>query len=128
MVEIRNCWEFRNCGREPGGLNVDELGICPAATNKCYHGVNRGKAGGRFCWNIDGTLCRKTSEKKQALCADCSFFQEVEQQEGRFFILEPHDLSHGTGLSGQEFVVLEVRQGPVSQPRPRARTNSLPPV
>jgi hypothetical protein len=126
MVEIKNCWEFRNCGREPGGLNVAELGICPAATNKCYHGVNRGKAGGRFCWHINGTLCKETSDNKQAPCADCGFFQEVEQQEGRFFILEPHNLSHRTGLPGQEFVVLETKHTPVPQPQRSAETNSPP--
>ena len=128
MVEIKNCWEFRNCGCEPGGLKVAEFGVCPATTNKCYHGVNRGKAGGRFCWNINGTLCREMSDKKQGPCADCGFFQEVEQQEGRFFILEPQNLSHRTGLSDQEFVVLETKQGPVSQPSHATRPNSSPPV
>jgi len=25
-----NCWEFKKCGREPGGEKADRLGICPA--------------------------------------------------------------------------------------------------
>ncbi len=25
-----NCWEFRKCGREPGGIKVHESGVCPA--------------------------------------------------------------------------------------------------
>lgn len=29
-----NCWEYFKCGREPGGSKVDELGVCPAATEE----------------------------------------------------------------------------------------------
>jgi len=25
-----NCWEFKKCGRQPGGPKVAELGVCPA--------------------------------------------------------------------------------------------------
>jgi len=126
MVEIKNCWEFKNCGREPGGPKADELGICPAATNKYYHGVNRGKAGGRFCWTINGTLCEGRSEEKPSPCTDCGFFQQVEQQEGRFFILEPHNLNRRADMPGQEFVVLEAKRRTVFQPRPGIQTNSPP--
>jgi len=28
----KNCWEFMKCGREPGGVNAIELGVCRAAT------------------------------------------------------------------------------------------------
>lgn len=109
MLEINNCWETKKCGREPGGLNAHELGVCPAATDKRYHGVNRGNAGGRFCWNIDGTLCHAHADGPAASCTDCGFVQEVEQQEGRFFVLESQDLSHPTGPSDQAFVVLEAK-------------------
>ena len=126
MVEIKNCWEFKNCGREPGGPKANELGICPAAMNKYYHGVNRGKAGGRFCWTIKGTLCKGRSEKKPCACTDCDFFQEVEQQEGRFFILEPHNLDRHTGLPSQEFVVLEAKRRSVLQPQPGTQSSSPP--
>ncbi len=27
-----NCWEFKGCGREEGGRNAHERGICPAYT------------------------------------------------------------------------------------------------
>jgi hypothetical protein len=26
-----NCWEVKKCGREPGGVKVKELGVCPAS-------------------------------------------------------------------------------------------------
>lgn len=126
MVEIENCWEFKHCGREPGGPKADELGVCPATTNKYYHGVNRGKAGGRFCWTIKGTLCQERPETKPAPCTDCSFFQEVEQQEGRFFVPEPHDLNRHKDSPGQEFVVLEAKRRSVLQPQSGTQTNSSP--
>jgi len=38
-----NCWEFKQCGREPGGLLSDELGVCPASTETRLDGVHGGK-------------------------------------------------------------------------------------
>jgi len=34
-----NCWEFNKCGREPGGDNVSEYGICPAARDTSLDGI-----------------------------------------------------------------------------------------
>jgi hypothetical protein len=51
-----NCWEFEKCGRQPGGIKVKELGVCPAATEKRAHGINGGINGGRACWAIAGTF------------------------------------------------------------------------
>jgi hypothetical protein len=112
MLEIQNCWEFRGCGRGPGGDYVDELGICPAATNRRYHGVNRGNAAGRFCWSVSGTLCEETSARKAATCAACSFYQEVERQEGRFFVHEPQELGPCPDQAGQRYAVLEAKPDP----------------
>ncbi len=89
----RNCWEVMKCGREPGGENVDGLGICPAAVAEEYEGVNKGKAGGRLCWVVSGTLCKGemqgTFAKKVRDCLHCKFFRLVEEEEGRFFVLTP---------------------------------------
>jgi hypothetical protein len=115
MLEMKNCWEFKNCGREPGGIHINERGVCPAATNTGFHAVNRGKAGGRFCWNIDGTLCNPTSGAKPALCTDCAFFLAVQQQEGRYFVREPRNLSRPTGLADQEIVDVKARHGHVGR-------------
>ena len=41
-----NCWEYKNCGRGPGGNPDHPLGPCPAATEKRAHGVNGGRNGG----------------------------------------------------------------------------------
>ena len=28
-MKKRNCWEVKQCGREPGGTHEKDLGICP---------------------------------------------------------------------------------------------------
>jgi hypothetical protein len=77
-MELMNCWEFMHCGREPGGSKVDELGLCPAATDTFYDGINNGKNGGRICWVVAGSMgCIKregTSAKKRVSCTTCEFF------------------------------------------------------
>jgi hypothetical protein len=39
-----NCWEHMQCGREPGGVKAAELGICPAAVDDAFDGINTGLA------------------------------------------------------------------------------------
>lgn len=77
-----------NCGREPGGAKVQELGICPAATAQDLDGINGGKNGGRICWAVAGTLCdgqiQGTFAIKILTCIKCPFFQKVKQEEGIF--------------------------------------------
>lgn len=88
-----DCWDFTECGREPGGKNTAELGICPAATEELYDGINGGKNGGRFCWAVTSTLCggiqQGTFARKLENCLKCDFFLKVQKDEGRNFILIP---------------------------------------
>jgi len=81
-----NCWEFMNCGREPGGILVNELGVCPAAVEKKLDEINQGKNGGRSCWGVSGTMCFGYVEgsfaKKIGNCLQCEFFKVVQQEEG----------------------------------------------
>ena len=82
-----NCWEFKKCGRQPGGENVAELGVCRAAIEIRADGLNEGKNGGRCCWAISGTLCRGKVQgifaAKITSCIRCDFFHLVEEEEGR---------------------------------------------
>lgn len=82
-----NCWEFKECGREKGGANVAELGVCPASIDKVLHGVHDGENCGRACWVMEGTLCAASVQgsflEKFKKCIACNFFHEVEAQEGR---------------------------------------------
>lgn len=77
----QNCWEYKKCGREPGGINVPELGVCIAATETMLDGVHGGKNGGRACWAVCGTLCggevQGTFAEKMGNCKICDFYIEV---------------------------------------------------
>ena len=82
----QNCWEFKNCGRTPGGAKAGELGVCPAATLTEFEGVNGGKCAGRFCWKVSGTYCKGEVQgsfaSKYANCVLCDFFTAVKNEEG----------------------------------------------
>lgn len=85
----KNCWEHKKCGRESGGLKANELGVCPAALDASSEGKNKGKAGGRYCWKIAGTLCggevQGSWAKKLKNCVTCEFFLLVQDEEGPGF-------------------------------------------
>jgi hypothetical protein len=90
MAEKKNCWEYMECGREPGGSNADKLGICPASTALKFDGINDGKFAGRFCWHVAGTFCdtvvQGTFAAKIKDCLKCPFFLNVVRQEGKSLI------------------------------------------
>lgn len=81
----QNCWEFKKCGREPGGKNVQELGVCNAATHPRLHGIHGGKNAGRACWVLAGTLCggavQGTFAQKYRNCETCDFYKLVKKEE-----------------------------------------------
>lgn len=101
MEEKKNCWEYMECGREPGGRNADELGVCPASTTLSYDGINGGKRAGRFCWSVAGTFCNDdiqgTFAAKIKDCLKCSFFLNVARQEGKSLVF----IKHVTNIYGQ---------------------------
>jgi hypothetical protein len=63
-----NCWEFKKCGRELGGVKAKELGVCPAYPNH-----------GRHCARLTGTLCggkvQGTFAMKVGNCIQCDFYK-----------------------------------------------------
>ena len=88
---FQNCWEFIKCGREPGGSQVHLFGVCPAATDTNYDGVNHGKNGGRICWAVPGVLCKHDilghDDKNSTLNKSCHFYRTVLKEEGIDFKL-----------------------------------------
>ena len=62
-----NCWEFKKCGRERGGLKAKLKGVCPAYPDN-----------GKDCAKVAGTLCggeiQGTFAMKIASCLKCDFF------------------------------------------------------
>ena len=85
-MSMTNCWEYLKCGRGPEGEKVDDLGVCPAATEARVDGVNRGKKGGRACWMIDGTFCNDKVQGSYTAkfkdCISCDFYKMVMEEEG----------------------------------------------
>jgi len=90
-MEKQNCWEIMNCGREPGGKNVGELGICRVPLSGIGDGFNEGKNRGRICWAITGTFCggeiQGTYAKKLKSCETCPAFKKTKEEEGDNFQL-----------------------------------------
>jgi len=81
----QNCWEFKECSREPGGKKASELGECPSAIASEVDGIHEGKNGGRVCWAVAGTMCdgkvQGTFATKISTCQDCGFYKKVSEEE-----------------------------------------------
>lgn len=97
-MEKQNCWEFKKCGREIGGINAAKDGVCPAATFETADGFCGGKNGGRACAYIMGTLCSADVCKiddimeKQRICAECDFYKLLKQEhDGSMSLITFHD-------------------------------------
>ncbi len=84
-----NCWNVNKCGRQPGGSNIAEFGVCPAAQTNVYNGNNNGIFAGRYCWMVAGTLCggkvQGSFASKLMNCAKCDFYCQVKKEEGKNF-------------------------------------------
>ncbi len=76
-----NCWEFRRCGREPGGSRSEELGVCPVTTDVHADGLNGGVNGGRVCWVIRNSCCDHGTGEFPS-CERCEFHIRVKSEEG----------------------------------------------
>lgn len=85
MKKPKNCWEEKQCGREPGGKKADEMGVCPAARETSLDGIHRGDNAGRCCWIIAGTYCGGKPQGDHAAklksCSECEFFKKVIEEE-----------------------------------------------
>ncbi len=82
----QNCWEFMQCGREPGGASARERGVCPVARKNAHMGENHGRYAGRACWKIHGAKeyggDAKPMMQRVLQCVDCPFAQKVAEEEG----------------------------------------------
>ena len=62
-----NCWEFMKCGREEGGVNAGDLGVCKAYPD---HGKHCAYIAGTPCGGkVQGTIANKLRD-----CMSCGFF------------------------------------------------------
>jgi hypothetical protein len=87
----KNCWEHKRCGRESGGENEKDLGVCPAASESKLDGIHGGINAGRACWVVAGTFCgngvQGTFAKKLPDCIECDFYNLIEEEEEPKFIV-----------------------------------------
>jgi hypothetical protein len=85
----QNCWEFKECGREPGGKKVAEMGVCGAAILQEADGFLDGKNGGRACSYVAGTICggKVQGEFAQKIrgCFECGFYRVLQAEHGQEF-------------------------------------------
>ncbi len=70
MEEGGECWDYILCGREKGGKNAHELGVCPAYLQKDSE---------EYCWEIAGTFCKGkiqgTQAQKKQSCMTCDYLK-----------------------------------------------------
>ncbi|MDF1544676.1 MAG: hypothetical protein P1R58_06190 [bacterium] len=82
MCKKLNCWEYKNCGREAGGLMADALGECPVSRAMKFDGLNGGKAAGRACWMVPNSACRLNRGRQRIpACHNCEFYKRVVREE-----------------------------------------------
>ena len=84
-----NCWEFKECGREPGGENAQELGVCRASIEDKFNNINLGVNAGRYCWKIKLSEDNHNSSDKTLStivdCIECDFLIKVKTEEKNKF-------------------------------------------
>jgi hypothetical protein len=103
----QNCWEYKKCGRQPGGNKVQDLGVCPVTTHQALRGAHGGENAGRACWVVAGSLCggktQGTYANKLHNCWWCDFMNMVKQEE------EPAIYGFSTTRLGLERVLAKQR-------------------
>lgn len=104
-----NCWEHKNCGREPGGARTHELGVCPVTTVRELSGAHGGRNAGRACWVVAGSLCggriQGTYARKLDNCWRCDFMNIVKREE------EPSETGFSATRLGMEKVLQKQSSG-----------------
>ena len=88
-VNKPNCWEVKMCGKEPGGANIDQLGVCPVTTEQRLDGTHGGENAGRSCWVVASSMCdgkiQETYTEKYKDCMKCGFYMRVKSEENAKF-------------------------------------------
>ena len=107
-----NCWDFKQCGRQPGGHHTDDLGPCPVASYSALHGMHDGKNAGRACWVVAGSLCggkiQGNEAQKRSACWECDFLKHVKKEE------EPSAVGFSATRLGMDRVIIKMKSRPMS--------------
>ncbi len=112
-----NCWEFKKCGRQPGGARATEMGVCPVTIHQQLEGVHGGSKAGRACWVVAGSLCggKMQGEYAQKLnnCWRCDFMNLVKKEE------DPSMLGFSVTRLGMEKSLEKLLKGTQAEPTGR---------
>lgn len=76
MNDRLNCWDFKDSCNETA---MSDIHICPAKKENAANGLNSGINGGRICWVIMDSHCKKKFRKD---CSLCEFRYRVIAEEG----------------------------------------------
>ncbi len=80
MSSKLNCWEYLNCGLEPGGIFSKIHGPCPIPQMMRHDGANGGRGAGRVCWEVMPKLSREQHlicRNRWQSCVNCRFYARV---------------------------------------------------
>ena len=78
MKKKLNCWDIKKCCTETGSRGNGN-NLCPVKKEFIANGLNGGINGGRICWVIMDSQCKK---KAQSACFQCEFRYKVMVDEG----------------------------------------------
>ena len=79
MIDKLNCWDFRKCCDKSMSHHASKRIVCPVKKEFKANGLNGGINGGRICWVIMDSHCKK---KAQSVCFQCEFRYKVMAEEG----------------------------------------------
>ena len=79
MIDKLNCWDFRKCCDKSMSHHASKSIVCPVKKELKANGLNGGINGGRICWVIMDSHCKK---KAQSVCFQCEFRYKVMAEEG----------------------------------------------
>lgn len=117
----KNCWEFMECERGPGGSKADSLGLCPAALNKDIHREDGENS------RHQNRLSTEATEKKQLTCLECNFFQQTMQEAGSPIKLRsPNNNRDSTIIRTRMTILALLRQSYQSNVQFSVSTNGNP--
>jgi len=78
MADKLNCWDFKKCCKKTDSRG-NSNNLCPVKKELIANGLNGGINGGRICWVIMDSHCKK---KPQSACFQCEFRYKVMAEEG----------------------------------------------
>jgi len=88
MEEIKRCWEFKACGREPGGTNAEREGVCDAArldSTACWitAGPQSADVEGRCTAVLEGQDCEECDYYRYFMRESLAELEQAEEEEER---------------------------------------------